>query len=252
DMASHETQTDEGAITYDLVRFCGTHQREHPSEEYLTALSQIAALDENLKPGEAGVDIRIPVKLQFETFMSGMRDSVSSDYAEIFAGITKAEKEIEMQWAANAGNGEEKNLESGKLRCTFVLEPMVADFTELGSGTEFGSMPQRDAKPIENLMLNNVWFSVLEIDLRIERVGEDHELRARKSIGLLLRRLLDSKSRTREDAHIRDTASKGFRSYVLGVGASQNNEQARASIGNHSREQQPRELVEVARVWPVL
>lgn len=52
DEDGHEINADAAdSVEYDLVHLCGTDQREQPSEEYRTALSQIAALDENLKSG---------------------------------------------------------------------------------------------------------------------------------------------------------------------------------------------------------
>ncbi|EGZ08222.1 hypothetical protein PHYSODRAFT_306235 [Phytophthora sojae] len=161
DVAKSENQTDDGATVYDIVRFCGTHQREHPSEEYLAALSQIAALNEKLKPGEPGADITIPVKLQFSSDMKGIPAWASRDDASMFSDITRAEKEIETQWTTY-NEEEEKALEPGTLRCTFVLEPMAADFNGLGSRTEFGtSMSPWIACAIGDLLRNNASLHVV-------------------------------------------------------------------------------------------
>ncbi|EGZ08223.1 hypothetical protein PHYSODRAFT_306236 [Phytophthora sojae] len=193
DVAKYENQTGVEAIAYDLVRFCGTRQREHPGEEYLSALRQIAALDKNLKPGEPGVDIKIPVKLQFSSHMSGMPAWNSRNDAKILVGVAEAEKEIETQWTTYNGGEEKKALEPGTLRCTFVLEPMAAEFDAFGSRTEFDGLL---------LLKNGVWFSFLDITLSIDRTGRGHELEARKSLGFLLTHLLTSKRHDPKHAHI--------------------------------------------------
>ncbi|EGZ08228.1 hypothetical protein PHYSODRAFT_340047 [Phytophthora sojae] len=91
DVNRFENETDDEAIAYDLVRLCGTHQREHPSEEYLAALSQVAALDKNFEPGEPGVDIKIPVKLQFSSHTRVISDLASRDDAKKLSDIAKAD-----------------------------------------------------------------------------------------------------------------------------------------------------------------
>ncbi|KAL4164350.1 hypothetical protein KRP22_004216 [Phytophthora ramorum] len=81
-----------GKIDYDSVRFCGTYQRKHPSKEYLKALDWIAALDDNVNPGEPGVEIKIPVKLDLYT----KSESIPTSLGEI-VDIVGAEKEAQEQ-----------------------------------------------------------------------------------------------------------------------------------------------------------
>ncbi|KAL4141050.1 hypothetical protein PRNP1_014172 [Phytophthora ramorum] len=81
-----------GKIDYDSVCFCGTHQREHPSSEYLKALDRIAALDDNVNPGEPGVEIKIPVKLDLYT----KSESIPTPLGEI-EDTVGAEKEAQEQ-----------------------------------------------------------------------------------------------------------------------------------------------------------
>ncbi|KAJ8546834.1 hypothetical protein ON010_g11401 [Phytophthora cinnamomi] len=65
---------------------------------------------------------------------------------KLLAGIIKAEKEIEAQWAAYAENAPEQDLVPGTRRVRFVLGPMTADFCGLDYTTKFSNaMPLRVA-----------------------------------------------------------------------------------------------------------
>lgn len=55
-------EQDDAVTDFDLVRFCGTHQREHGSDEYIDMLGRIASLDADLQRGNAGLDINIPFR----------------------------------------------------------------------------------------------------------------------------------------------------------------------------------------------
>ncbi|OWZ03849.1 hypothetical protein PHMEG_00024352 [Phytophthora megakarya] len=180
---------EEGNFELDLVRFCGTHLLMYPSKEYLSALSQIKALDTK-QSGLSTVWIEIPVKLDF--FFLG-DESVS--YGEILKRIAMAEKEIERQWKQYNDNAREKSLSIEDLRCKFVLEPMNLQLPDISWTAEL-------AQTLTNLIDDNVWFSLLEVTFPIVRASGENEFVSRKSFGLFVRRIFDSTRRIKSSAHI--------------------------------------------------
>ncbi|EGZ08129.1 hypothetical protein PHYSODRAFT_306185 [Phytophthora sojae] len=68
-----------GPFSSDLVRFCGPNLHDNPSEEYLDALSRIAALDPNLTADTPGVDIKAPVRPITCVFDTFDKDSIGGD-----------------------------------------------------------------------------------------------------------------------------------------------------------------------------
>jgi hypothetical protein len=53
----------------DMVQFCGVHQRQHPSPQYLAALAKIAARDDQLALRRRTVNVQIPVKVHASSCM---------------------------------------------------------------------------------------------------------------------------------------------------------------------------------------
>ncbi|OWZ09968.1 hypothetical protein PHMEG_00017252 [Phytophthora megakarya] len=186
-----DVDKEEGNFEFDLVRFCGTHLLMYPSKEYLSALSQIKALDDTKQSGLSAVWIEIPVSL--DLFFWG--DGSEFPYGEKLKRIAMAEKEIERQWKQYNVHIGEKTLAIGGLCCKFVLEPMNLHLTEIDLTAEL-------AQALTNLIEDNVWFSLLEVTIPIDRVSGINEFVSRKSFGLLIRRMFDSTRRIKSSAHI--------------------------------------------------
>ncbi|KAG2782886.1 hypothetical protein PC116_g19171 [Phytophthora cactorum] len=108
-------------VEKDLARFCGVHQRLHPSNAYLRDLEKIAALDTRLKAGQPGVDITIPVEMMLPR-------AVISKCVEVLVGVHKADEKIRSEWRKYYSTVEKEEVGERSLRCTFVLQPMAADF----------------------------------------------------------------------------------------------------------------------------
>ncbi|KAE8915161.1 hypothetical protein PF003_g428 [Phytophthora fragariae] len=166
DVGEQEPQTDEGFVKYDLVRFCGI---QSPSEEYVTALSQIVALAKTLKV--TPTDIEIPVKVMYGRYGDDESGATSREFAKDLMDIAQAEKEIEAQWETMGG-----------------FEMM--DLTQAVAGT------------LESLLDDGFRFSASLMVTSIRRENPDHELEARKALGQFLRQLLSSTRRKQDDAHI--------------------------------------------------
>ncbi|KAG7379592.1 hypothetical protein PHYPSEUDO_008437 [Phytophthora pseudosyringae] len=181
----------DGAVAYDLVQFCGTNQREHPSDKYVQDLRKIAALDGTLQPDKPGVDIEIPVRLDCNMISASRAYGI----ANILMDVANTEKEIDAQWSAYAESAEKEAVASGTLQCKFSLEPMSADLRHI-------SVTPEVTEAIERLMVGNVWFSHIALAMSMHRPSTDSELVARRAFGQLVRSFFDSTRRSEEQAHI--------------------------------------------------
>ncbi|KAE8878819.1 hypothetical protein PF010_g14401 [Phytophthora fragariae] len=108
----------------DLVHLCGVRQRTHTSRDYQVALEKIAALDKNLKSGKPGVDVKIPVRMWFHI------DSAKEMSSESLEMIQRAEEINRLHWAKYEQSSNFHEVAAGSIRCTFVLEPLMADFND--------------------------------------------------------------------------------------------------------------------------
>ncbi|KAG7392727.1 hypothetical protein PHYBOEH_006298 [Phytophthora boehmeriae] len=187
DLEGITNQKDQKKVHFDLVHFCGVHQREHPSPEYAKALRQIATLDNSLTKNEPGVDIEIPVKVHFPGPLANIARPLKN-----LLDVGKAERVIKNQWEKYACK--KQDVEPGSLRCTFVLEPMDISFLEHDN---WCSSVEEMADTMERLVLDNVRFSQISslAITRDDELEEDEECRWKKAIGLLLMRIFDSTCR---------------------------------------------------------
>ncbi|KAE9006757.1 hypothetical protein PR001_g17127 [Phytophthora rubi] len=101
---------------------------------------------------------------------------------------------IKNEWDAYYRSSSEKELPSESLQCTFVMEPMCADFSDVLLTSEV-------ALVMETLVRNNVWFSEIctlsaELD---EKLGADAR-EAKKAVGQLVASVFDSTRRNPEEA----------------------------------------------------
>lgn len=171
----------EEPMDYDLVLFCGVQQRTQPSPEYLSALSQIAAMDTALRPGRPGIDLRIPVRVHFTP-------KTEENPVKKLYDVVSAEKTIQQQWGEYDSAGEE-DVAPGSLRCTFVLEPMVLDLNYFEISPDF-------AAAFETLMLENARFSkVTDLAVKRSKRNMSSESVSVRSFGRFMVRLFDSTRR---------------------------------------------------------
>ncbi|ETO82891.1 hypothetical protein F444_03014 [Phytophthora nicotianae P1976] len=84
-----------------------------------------------------------------------------------------------------------KDEESGSLRCVFVLEPMIAEFTNLALRVDM-------IETISALLSDNVRLSRLSLNLRIDRKLKTDKLLAKMSFGRLVRSVFDHTRRSPE------------------------------------------------------
>ncbi|KAE9207491.1 hypothetical protein PF005_g12583 [Phytophthora fragariae] len=163
----------------DLVHLCGVRQRTHTSRDYQVALEKIAALDKNLKSGKPGVDVKIPVRMWFHI------DSAKEMSSESLEMIQRAEEINRLHWAKYEQSSNFHEVAAGSIRCTFVLEPLMADFND-------HLITREVVEEVELMVRENVWFSQLSLWLTV-----DHEPRVDEPIsatifGKLLARVFDT------------------------------------------------------------
>ncbi|EGZ08241.1 hypothetical protein PHYSODRAFT_306247 [Phytophthora sojae] len=127
-------------LEQDLVRWFGVYQRTEARQEYLDALQKISDLAGNLPLDKPRVDIKT---------------SDPSDGVRALQAIWNAEKLVTAEWEIYDWNMENK-VESGSLRCTFVMEPMILDFGERGTPFEYVEL-------VIALVQENVWFSQVSL-----------------------------------------------------------------------------------------
>ncbi|KAE9334616.1 hypothetical protein PF008_g13872 [Phytophthora fragariae] len=193
----------------DLVHLCGVRQRTHTSRDYQVALEKIAALDKNLKSGKPGVDVKIPVRMWFHI------DSAKEMSSESLEMIQRAEEINRLHWAKYEQSSNFHEVAAGSIRCTFVLEPLMADFND-------HLITREVVEEVELMVRENVWFSQLSLWLTV-----DHEPRVDEPIsatifGKLLARVFDSNRRSYELANTKyheevDTIDQRSRPLQLGT-----------------------------------
>lgn len=137
---------DDDMFDSDLVHLCGVRQREHTTN-YEVALAQIAALDERLRPDQAGVNIEIPVSVAFRP--------IDNDSIQRHITMAKAERIIRAEWKEYQSRNQE--VVPGSLRCTFVLKPIPAVFGDLDIMTNVMQV-------VECFLVKNVRFPQVQFN----------------------------------------------------------------------------------------
>ncbi|KAE8990896.1 hypothetical protein PF002_g20994 [Phytophthora fragariae] len=168
-------------LTEDLVLFCGTDQRVNPSPEFNNALKMIAELRTS---GIRGVAIEIPVRVWFLDFEAEILEMEGA--VESLEAISKAEQVIKESWE-NYERSSDKRIMG--MKCTFVLEPMVADLSGFIITSELGAL-------VEKMMQENVWFSHLSLAMYVERERMIDERAAKIILGSLMTQVFDSSRRS--------------------------------------------------------
>lgn len=116
DLNENKKTKDDESLGLDSLLFFDTSHRTKPSKEYLRALAKIAKMDESLKPRQPGADIEIPVLLHYTQQHEAKKEAAKLE------NIARAEKVIFERWSSL----EQEPLKAKSLRCTFVLQPMIA------------------------------------------------------------------------------------------------------------------------------
>ncbi|OWZ19724.1 hypothetical protein PHMEG_0005977 [Phytophthora megakarya] len=185
DLEERQKGGNEEQFDADLVEFCGITQRKIQSEEFIKDLQKIAALDERIKVDKPGVEVEIPVRVLYR---ARQPFTASGDRpVEELVNAARAEKVIKTEWDAYS----KENVEFGSLRCTFVLEPMIADFNNFPIGTEM-------VETLSALLHENVRFSRVTLNLRIDHKLEADEVLTRKTFGQLVTSIFGNERRSPE------------------------------------------------------
>ncbi|KAG7381438.1 hypothetical protein PHYPSEUDO_006016 [Phytophthora pseudosyringae] len=174
----------------EIVQFCGTDQREHPSALYLEALNRIATLDgERLSDGR-GVNIEIPVRVIFLNDFATPRDGP----IEELLAIQRAERAVREEWDSYNRRLNRDEVECGPLRCTFVLEPLLADFGD-------NRITSRTADTVQRVVAENMWCSQLYLWVSIDREPMTNARATTIVLGQIMASLFDRTRRSPELAN---------------------------------------------------
>ncbi|KAG2805649.1 hypothetical protein PC116_g15055 [Phytophthora cactorum] len=179
----------------DLVQLCGVAQRRAISAGYFNSLQRIAAMDCHLKPDKPGFDIEIPVRVFFS---STTVFKANTGPVEILLSIQNAERLIHEEWESYNWSLENQPVDSGQLRCTFVLEPMIGDLGGLGCGTEI-------AETMAKFVGENVWFS--QVSMRAEMDPQREERATLMPFRQTMAVVFDATQRSQELANTRYCSS---------------------------------------------
>ncbi|OWZ19723.1 hypothetical protein PHMEG_0005976 [Phytophthora megakarya] len=176
---------------FDLVKICGTHQRKHPSRNYLNALKRIAFWDGIINGGGRmdlpGKDIYIPVRPYF----GGLYIKSVDGPMEVMMDIWRAEEKIRIKWAKYNQKQPDQRIAPGQIRCTFVLEPVIADFND-------NMLLPEMAETTEWLITNNQWFSQFSLWLQFDHERSADAYGKAKVFGRLMKAVFDSTLRSKE------------------------------------------------------
>ncbi|KAL3670235.1 hypothetical protein V7S43_004548 [Phytophthora oleae] len=202
------------SLKNDIINLCGVHQREHASRAYLSALKKIAASDTNLKAGKPGIDIEIPVQVCFTVMHPASYMFLCEDTTPLKV-IHEAEKVVKEDWQRHERSRKNRDVEPRNLRCTFVLEPMLASFNDAKITLDL-------AETMQTLLRENTWFSHLSLWLFVGRELEADERLLRMTVGPLFSSVFGDSRRRTELANTRYHSSvdgSGCDSLPLQVGS---------------------------------
>ncbi|KAG7378875.1 hypothetical protein PHYPSEUDO_009411 [Phytophthora pseudosyringae] len=184
-LMEHQAETE-------LVQLCGVTQRRVISPGFSNSLQRIAAMSSKLlQPDKPGFDVEIPIRV---IFSSSTVFKTSNGPIPVLLSIQSAEKLIREEWESYNWSLENQPVESGQLRCTFVLEPMIGDLGELGCGPETAEM-------MAKFVGENVWFSQLAV--RAEMGPQRDKKAALMSFRQMMAVVFDATRRSQELANTR-------------------------------------------------
>ncbi|KAG7381437.1 hypothetical protein PHYPSEUDO_006015 [Phytophthora pseudosyringae] len=217
------------SLKNDIIRFCGVHQREHASAAYSKALKRVAALDESLKAKKSVIDIEIPVRVCF-TVMHPASYMFLCEGSEPLKDIQQAEKLVKQEWENHERSRKKRHVEPRSLRCTFVLEPMIASFNDARITPDL-------TETMQTLVWENTWFSHVSFWLFMSHELETNEHASRLVIGRLMSSIFGDTRRSSELANSRYRAeSDASRGDSLPLQLGLVNLECDSSMSSHSFE----------------
>ncbi|KAE9140907.1 hypothetical protein PF007_g484 [Phytophthora fragariae] len=178
----------------DLIQLCGVNQRRYMSEGYVNTLGRIAELG-GLGKNADGVDLDIPVRVIFNsTPKYDVMNKLTIEPIQNLVNIQAAEKIIREEWESYNWSLENQPVDSGMLRCTLVLEPMIADLRVFGCGNEI-------VETMARFVGENVWFSQLSLKAAMGCLENQDEVLM--SFRQMMAVVFDATRRSRELANTR-------------------------------------------------
>ncbi|KAE9046803.1 hypothetical protein PR002_g1454 [Phytophthora rubi] len=200
----------------DLIQLCGVNQRRYMSEAYVNTLGRIAELG-GLGKNADGVDLDIPVRVIFNsTPKYDVMNKLTIEPIQNLVNIQAAEKIIREEWESYNWSLENQPVDSGMLRCTLVLEPMIADLRVFGCGNEI-------VETMARFVGENVWFSQLSLKAAMGCLENQDEVLM--SFRQMMAVVFDATRRSRELANTRycsRTLEHGWDSDPLQMGTVDN------------------------------
>ncbi|KAL3664410.1 hypothetical protein V7S43_010733 [Phytophthora oleae] len=149
----------EEAFDSDLVDFCGVSQWENQSEAFCDGLEKIAALGGSSQRRGKQEEVRIPIRVLYRA--RHPFSEIGDRPVDELVKIARAEKVIKAQWEAYKQNLVVQNTEPHRLQCTFVLKPMIVDFSNYAINPGMTEI-------LETLVSDNVRFSHLSLSLQLD------------------------------------------------------------------------------------
>ncbi|KAG7386894.1 hypothetical protein PHYPSEUDO_015099 [Phytophthora pseudosyringae] len=137
------------------------------------------------------MDIQVPVRVYFTTDEDMVDPAKQLDSS--LEAVGRAQQIIEGGWRLHRLRSRRASVPAGAIRCTLVLEPMVADFTEFEISATMVAV-------MHTLVQNNVAFGriqALDLDLHSELAANGRA--AKMVLGELVRCLFDSTRRDQVD-----------------------------------------------------
>ncbi|EGZ08255.1 hypothetical protein PHYSODRAFT_306258 [Phytophthora sojae] len=161
----------------DIPAGCARWSKEVLRREYELALCQIAARNTNLSPGKPGLDVEIPVQVFFTLDEDKIYPLDANELLEHFEEFPECEAIIQRLYHQRRG------VEAGAMRCSFVLRPLVAEFTEF-------QITPRLVRALEHLMKRGTRFSQIQaLDLDLDDATELDAQLGRLTLAQLFRAL---------------------------------------------------------------
>ncbi|GMF51452.1 unnamed protein product [Phytophthora fragariaefolia] len=186
----------------DLIQLCGVGQRRYVSAGYVNTLARIAELGGVEGKNVDGVDLEIPVRAIFNATPK-VTNKMTIEPIHHLVNIQAAEKIIREEWESYNWSLENQPVDAGVVRCTLVLEPMVADLRGLGCGNDI-------AETMARFVGENVWFS--RLSLKAEKSFQGNHDTAQMSFRQMMAVVFDATRRSRELANTKYCAQMFERS----------------------------------------
>ncbi|KAL4166268.1 hypothetical protein KRP22_013533 [Phytophthora ramorum] len=140
----------------DIVKFCNL---EKSSDGFLEAMKMVAE-----RGGGMGQGLDIPIRVAHDR---GTMEFTAEDFEKKLlkglSGVARAEKVVRERSQRDNGRVDKETI-----TCRFVLEPMVADIQDVKS-------VKKTAEIMERLLINDVWFSLVSVQVASEAARNDPE-----------------------------------------------------------------------------